>query len=102
MSEQAEKEMRKMMLHLYAGKYPSASTKNDFEGRELIVTKFDGAYGNAGHVVAMNGSPPRGVIVSLEGGHKCYPPAIFYLTQDTSRRVGEAQAEIVRSFLETI
>lgn len=33
--------------------------------REVIVTPFDGAYGLAGYVFAVNGSPPRGVVVVL-------------------------------------
>ena len=33
--------------------------------RELYVTAFPGAYGTAGHVVTLNGSPPRFVAVVL-------------------------------------
>ena len=31
--------------------------------RELVVTPFDGSYGQARLVVAINGSPPRGVAI---------------------------------------
>jgi len=58
-------------------------------GRKIIVTKFDGNYGTAGFVIAINGSPPKGVMIvvlrsggcsasagdiinPLEGGPQCW------------------------------
>jgi hypothetical protein len=32
-------------------------------GRELIITPFDGCYGQAGLVMTINGSPPRAIAV---------------------------------------
>jgi hypothetical protein len=97
----AEKEFRDLMIHLFGGKRPSPGMRKDLEGRELIVTPFDGAYGQAGTIIAVNGSPPRGVIVSLEVGSRHYPPAIIYVEADKARRLGESQARIVRNFLAT-
>ena len=34
---------------------------SDYLGRDVIVTPYEGAYGVAGYVVAINGSPPKGV-----------------------------------------
>jgi hypothetical protein len=34
-------------------------------GRPIVVTPFEGAYGVAGYVVCINGSPPRGAYVVL-------------------------------------
>lgn len=87
-----------LLIRLYSSK-PSEAIRKDLSSREIVVTDFDGAYGNAGTVIALNGSPPRGVIVSIEGDGQCYPPAIFYLERDRSRRLGDAQAETVREFL---
>lgn len=95
----AESQLRKLFLHLY-DKHPSKATRDDLDARKIVVTPFDGAYGQAGSVVALNGSPPRGVIVTLEtDDHRSYPPPIFYLTRDSSRRLGEAQCEVVRQFI---
>lgn len=32
------------------------------EGRNIVITPYEGAYGVAGHVIAIEGSPPRGVV----------------------------------------
>ncbi len=93
--------LHKLLGEMYLGRNPSAAAKKDFFSRELVVTPFDGAYGRAGFVIAVNGSPPRGVMVSLEGDSKSVPPAIFFLEMDKSRRVGDAQAKIVRRFLDS-
>ena len=95
-----EMELREMLLRIVDG-HPSQKLREDFEGRELVVTDFNGTYGQAGTAIVLEGSPPRGVIVSLETeSHRRVPPAIFYLAMDGSRRIGEAQARLVRRFLE--
>lgn len=33
--------------------------------RELCITEFDGCYGRAGIVIAVNGSPPRGLVIAF-------------------------------------
>jgi hypothetical protein len=35
----------------------------DFDARDIIATVYDGAYGPAGLVLAINGSPPRGTFL---------------------------------------
>lgn len=96
----AETKLRELLRHLYGCR--SIGEMSDLDSREVIVTPFGGAYGVAGHVIALNGSPPRGVIVSMEGRDNGFwiPPAIFYLAQDKSKRLGqEGQSRTVRAFL---
>lgn len=96
-------ELRELLLELYSGRVPTPAARKDFEGRELVVSPFDGHYGLAGWIIAVNGSPPRGVVVSLETRERRYMPAsVFYLEMDKSRRLGAAQASIVRKFIEQI
>ncbi len=40
----------------------------DNSTREIWVTEFAGAYGRAGTIILVNGSPPRGYIVTEPGG----------------------------------
>jgi hypothetical protein len=77
----------------------SPAGRQDLETREVVCTDFDGAYGHAGTVIALNGSPPRGIIVSIEADGDHYPPAIFFVKHGSSRRIGDAQARLVRKFL---
>lgn len=92
--------LREMLL-MAVTKHPSKTLREDYEGRKLVVTDFEGAYGQAGTAIVLEGSPPRGVIISLETEHhRLVPPAIFYLAMDSSRRMGEAQSRLVRRFLE--
>lgn len=37
--------------------------------REVIVSPFNGNYGLAGYVIAVNGSPPRGMAITQYDGH---------------------------------
>jgi hypothetical protein len=54
-NEQVEKEFRLAMC---------AITNFPVEhGREICVTPFEGNYGKAGYVIAINGSPPRGILI---------------------------------------
>lgn len=54
----------------YAG-MDSARGRADLDARDIITTIYDGAYGPAGLVLAVNGSPPRGTFLvpreALEG-----------------------------------
>lgn len=101
----AEKNLRELFFHLLysAGDQPSIKAKQDFDDRELVVTPFDGCYGRAGWVLAMNGSPPRGILVSTEAsGMNNHPAQIFYIRSDKSKRIGPAQAEVVRTYLKSL
>lgn len=92
--------LQRLLTHLHCGKHTTAASVADMDKRDIVTTPFFGAYGIAGFSIVVEGSPPRGVIVSLETElHTYYPPAIFYLSMDSSRRLGDAQAEIVRSFI---
>jgi len=98
--DECERRVKVLMADMLCGVKCSEAVAHDLLSRDLIYTPFCGAYGIAGWVLALEGSPPRGVIVSLETErHRYVPPAIFFLTMDKSRRVGEAQAREVRKFI---
>lgn len=95
-----EGSLHQLLLELYSGRTPTPAAITDFQGREIVATPFGGHYGQAGWVLCVNGSPPRGCIVALETSeHRYQPPAIFYLEMDKSRRLGSAQADIVRRYI---
>lgn len=90
--------VRRMICEMVS-RSPSNNMRKDYGSRPLICTRFLGGYGPAGWLIVLEGSPPRGVILSLENDTTCYPPAIFFMTLDKSRRVGDAQARLVRQFI---
>lgn len=49
-------------------------------GRALLVTPFVGAYGFAGVVVALNGSPPRGIVLVPKGAQAWMGGTMAYLS----------------------
>ncbi len=70
----------------------------DVSKREIICTPCGGNYGTVeAWVVAVNGSPARGTFFI---GQNKYTGAddIFFIYNGRSRRVGSAQAKIVRDF----
>lgn len=92
--------LHNLLLELYSGRTPTPGAIQDFLGREIVATPFGGRYGQAGWVLCVNGSPPRGCVVAIETSeHRTQPPAIFYLEMDKSRRLGSAQADIVRRYI---
>lgn len=38
------------------------ATTEDAGGRRVVITPYEGNWGVAGHVIAVEGSPPRGVV----------------------------------------
>ena len=67
---------------------------HDGHPRKIHVTPYDGAYGLAGYVVAVNGSPPRGTFITT-AYHGC-----VYITPDgRSRKMSERQAGMVYAYL---
>lgn len=59
-------EVQAVLMRLYHGKsekkiHPKG--KEDFVGRSLVCTPYEGCYGQAGWVVCVNGSPPRGTVI---------------------------------------
>jgi hypothetical protein len=91
-------DVKKLMAKMVYGKTPfSREMEAEYLARELVDTDFDGNYGRAGTVLALNGSPPRGVIVFMEVDYACcYPPRVYFMTEEGSRRLGDKQAEVVR------
>lgn len=59
---EAERELREALAGLLARGGPSVFDELD---RDFVVTPYDGAYGQAGTVIALNGSPPRVIILTL-------------------------------------
>ncbi|GEM_PF-6819918 len=45
----------------------TAAVRRQMRDREIVVTPYDGNYGRAGIVIAVNGSPPRGAVVVSKG-----------------------------------
>ena len=67
--------------------------------RDIELTPYLGAYGTAGWVCAVNGSPPRGTVVvpiSYQG------QVIFVRSGGGARRLGSAQANVVTTFLDSV
>lgn len=99
----SEQGLREIILRLRYGKSPSPAARKDDDQRKLCVTPFDGNYGIAGYAIVLNGSPPHGCIISLEGDNYDHymPASIFFLDQDRSRRMAsEADCDLVRQFLD--
>ena len=95
---EAERAIRQLALRLYG--------RSDFDDsivspagldgslRELEVTSYNGAYGVAGHVIAINGSPPRGTFITVAYG------GVIYIKSDGRPRIlKDEDAEIVHLFL---
>lgn len=80
---------------------PTDVLVKDVYSRKIVVTQYDGNYGNAGLVIALNGSPPRGTIILAESRHDIgfwIPPKVFYIVDEKSRRMGDKQSQVVREF----
>jgi len=58
---------------------------NDIEdyARELITTPFDGAYGQAGVVITINGSPPKAAAFVMTHRQDWGGSAVYVIRQDT-------------------
>jgi hypothetical protein len=72
-------------------------------GWPLVCTPFEGCYGRAGWVLAVNGSPPRGTIVLFNDfPHRITKP-FFYIDSGMSkshRLSGDEQARTLARFFE--
>src|SRR5262245_41676998 len=87
-----------LLFRLHFGKHPSVAHRQDFFGRTLHLTPFEGCYGRAGWVACVNGSPPRGTLVILLDGRDVLD--CFHLEHGRSRRVhGDAQRAVVQAFV---
>lgn len=71
------------------GRAPSPRLVADIDQREIFFTPFEGAYGCAGWIAVLNGSPPYGCLVVCEGTSSS--PDIVYIHGDRSRRLNPHQ-----------
>jgi hypothetical protein len=64
--EKATVGLRAILVRLYYGKSDDfRRDPDDVGGRPLVCTPFKGAYGPAGWVICVEGSPPRGTLLVL-------------------------------------
>jgi hypothetical protein len=78
---------------------PTEEFRRDIGGRELVCTPFEGAYGFAGWVFAIDGSPPRGIFVVQPEN---LGETIFIHGRKTKQlRCDSAAGQAVRRFYET-
>jgi hypothetical protein len=59
--DEQERVLREALYQLTYGR--GRMPDQDFLEREIIITSFGGCYGQAGVVVAINGSPPRALML---------------------------------------
>ena len=64
----------------------AGAPSDDFLAREIVVTPYDGAYGRAGYVVVVNGSPPRGLFI-YPGEYGGVAQFIVCVAASRSRRI---------------
>ncbi len=99
----AERNLKDLILYLRMGKRPSKGIVEDYHGRDIVVTPFDGAYGHAGVVVALNGSPPRGLFLvtdeSLDPNGYGFG-VVWFDGGQRARVLSEQQAKVIIRFLQ--
>lgn len=88
--EVAEADVKELMERLYYGS--KARNSSDFQERELCCTPFTGAYGRAGWVIAVNGSPPRGVLVALS-------QSVYHLDGKSKRLTSQKDIGVVYRYI---
>lgn len=81
--------LRNLLAKLY--RYPA----RDYHQRDLVCTPFDGAYGRAGWVICVNGSPPQGTLLVIGKGAR---DPVFYAYEGRSRKLSSDQCQLVREF----
>lgn len=90
----SEKDLRVLLQGL--GGYRDGNEGAAF-GRDLVCTPCGGHYGSvAAWVIAVNGSPPRGMIVY--NPHFDIPITAYWVGVEKSRRLGNGQAKVVKKF----
>lgn len=81
-----EAEVYLTLYRLFHGR--GATTKGmreNWMGRQLVCTPFEGSYGVAGWVVCVNGSPPRATAVFLTGSEA--PDVILFWDGNKARKL---------------
>lgn len=93
----ADEEKSKSLAAL-RGLLVKLSSCNDADNRQLVCTPCDGKYNDIAYwVIVANGSPPRGMLIVGQEKYSGTDDVFFVLTIK-SRRLGAAQARIVREF----
>ena len=89
-------DFKKLILKLSLGNARhSPAYSKDILSRKLIFTPFGGRYGPAGWVVAINGSPPR-LILLLENSFS----DVVAIANGRARKLGRAQAKTAVDYIE--
>ena len=97
-----EQAIRELAHRLYYGKATyyddQIKTPKSTGLRPLIVTPYDGAYGRAGWIIAVEGSPPRGTFVTATYR------SVIYINSSAGkvRRLKDQDAETVFCYLKTL
>ena len=91
--ESALQDLRELIQFLVAGTWVSRSFREDLRGRPIMCTPYDGAYGPAGWIIVVNGSPPRCTFICE---HRSESPVV--IVHGRARRLGQRQREIVSRF----
>ena len=106
--EEKRKCFQELAFELCHGKGLSHKYLEDFKGREIIITPFDGNYGRAGYVIVINGSPPRGVFIISEDAITNYGADIVYIGSARNKRfatwpdgTGYTKSKIILDFLKS-
>ena len=92
----SEKAFRVLARKLYGSRVDDAIENPASDGtlRDICTTPYQGAYGIAGLVVVINGSPPRGTFVTGPYGR-----IIYMDSEGSARRMIPGQAMIVWHYL---
>lgn len=91
-----EQAFRKLALKMYRGADDSILS-SPRSLRDIVVTPYNGHYDEiAGYVIAINGSPPRGVFVTF----RPYRETV-YAMPNRVHRLNDDQSEIVHAYLES-
>lgn len=67
-----EKKLRELAAQLIGYKDTITVPNKDGFLRDIIVSPYNGAYGLAGYVVAIDGTPPRGTFMTIEAQQCTY------------------------------
>lgn len=97
-TQKALEDVRELLIHLASGGgWKARWFVDDITGRKICCTPFDGHYGQAGWIIAVNGSPPRCEILVNSSSH--WTPIV--IVNGTPKRLGDKQAKVVSAFVGT-
>ena len=93
-----ERELRSLFFDLFFSRQSwdrTQTARRDFAGRKICVTVYSGHYGNAGHVICLEGSPPRGTLLVPRDLDAVSGSVVFW-NNARPRLLGIRQSRIVR------